>query len=395
MAEPGKAQDPSQAGADWWRRTLETALGPPFTTGNCVDLLQNGEEIFPAMLESIRAARRRIEFLTFVYWTGDIAVEMVEALSERAQAGVEVLILLDGFGARPMRKELVKDLQRAGCRIRWFRALPRWQVWQDDNRTHRKILVCDGAVAFTGGVGIASEWEGSADGPEHWRDNHFRIRGPAIRGLRSAFYGDWMEETGTIADLINDTDDVSEAGDVELQVVLSQAATGWNASARLQDALIQTARDCVRIQTPYLSLTATQTEALLDARDRGVSVEIMFPGPHQDKRVSELSASKEIVALLQSGVTVWRYQPTMLHSKLITADGEVASLGTANFNGRSIFKDNEVCVNVLDRRFTAMMDDVFEADRADCEKSTLGDWKSRGPFRRLGESFSRLAGHET
>lgn len=395
MARPARLEDSSEAGVREWRRTLETALGPPFTTGNAVDLLENGDEIFPAMLEAIRSARRRIEFLTFVYWTGDIAVEMVEALTERAQAGVEVLILLDGFGARPMRKKLVDDLRRAGCRVRWFRPLPRVRMWQSDNRTHRKILVCDGRVAFTGGVGIATEWEGDADSPAHWRDNHFRVRGPAVRGLRSAFYGDWMEETGTIADLISDDDEVARAGDLEVQVVLSQAAAGWNASARLQDALIQMARERVRVQTPYLSLTAMQTEVLLDARTRGVDVEIMFPGPHLDKRVSEWSASEEIVVLLKAGVTIWRYQPTMLHSKLITVDGTVASLGTANFNGRSIFKDNEVCVNVLDPGFTAMMDDVFDEDLKRCRKSDLGDWKSRGPFRRVAESISRLAGRET
>lgn len=377
------------------RRLLETTLGPAFTDGNQVELLQNGAEIFPAMLKAIRQSERRIEFLTFIYWTGSIAEEMVAALSERARAGVEVMILLDGIGARPMRQELVERMTSAGCRIVWFRPLPRWRAWQTDNRTHRKVLVCDGKVAFTGGVGIAAEWEGDADGPEHWRDNHFRIRGPAVRGLRAAFYGDWMEATDTLADALSELEDLHGDGSMSAQILLSQAAVGWNATARLQDTLTVIAEERLRIQTPYFTPGPTQTEGLLAARRRGVEIEIMIPGPYIDKRVAEFAGSEAIGTLLEAGVRIWRYQPTMLHSKTITVDGELASVGTANFNERSVFKDNEVCLNVLDGGFTARMDAVFDADREQSEPESPGDWRDRGPLRRMVEAVSKLTGRET
>ncbi|WP_186201859.1 phospholipase D-like domain-containing protein [Jannaschia seosinensis] len=377
------------------RRLLETTLGPAFTDGNQVDLLQNGVEIFPAMLKAIRESKRRIEFLTYIYWTGDIAKEMVEALSERARAGVEVMVLLDGLGARPMRKDYVERMEAAGCRIAWFRPLPRWRAWQTDNRTHRKILVCDGKVAFTGGVGIAAEWEGNAENPENWRDNHFQVQGPAVRGLRAAFYGDWMEANNTLADALSELEDLHGDGSMTTQVLLSQAAVGWNATARLQDTLSIIAEERMRIQTPYFTPGPIQTECLLAARKRGVEIEIMIPGPYIDKRVAEYSGSDAIGTLLDAGVRMWRYQPTMLHSKTITIDGELASVGSANFNERSIFKDNEVCLNVLDGGFTARMDEVFDADREKCEPLTPGSWRDRGPFRRTAEAVSNLTGRET
>lgn len=382
-------------GEDRWRRILESSLGPPFTSGNSIEVLRNGDQIFPAMLDAIGKAQRRIEFLTFIYWTGDIATRLVDALCERASSGVEVLVLLDGFGAKTMERDLLDRLDDAGCRVQWFRPLSRWRVWHADNRTHRKILVCDGEVGFTGGVGIAAEWEGDADSPDHWRDNHFMIRGPAVRGLRAAFYGDWMEQSGTISALTADEDDTAPAGDVEMQVVLSQSAAGWNASARMQDALIRLARERVRIQTPYLSPGRMQTEALCEALERGVTVEIMCPGPHIDKRLSEYSGSWEIKTLLDAGITLYRYQPTVLHSKLITVDGVVSSVGTANFNERSVFQDNEVCVNVLDRDFTAQMDTMFEADREHCKTDTVADWNERGFMRRAAEFGARLVKRET
>lgn len=377
------------------RQALESALGVPFTTGNEIDILQNGAEIFPAMLEAIRGARHRIEFLTFVYWTGDIADRMAEALSERARAGIEVLIMLDGFGARPMRRDLIEKMAAAGCRILWFNPIPRLRVWQTDNRTHRKVLIVDGEVGFTGGVGIAAEWEGAGDRPENWRDNHFRIRGPAVRGLRGGFYGDWMEAENTTTGALDALKELAPRGGCEVQVLLAQAAVGWSAMARLQDALIRVARRRVRVQTPYFAPSGMQLEAVLDARQRGVEVEFMIPGPHIDRRISEFAGADNIIRMLEAGVKLWRFLPTVLHSKLISVDDAVASVGTANFNLRSINKDNELAVTVLDREFAVRMDAVWEADRAHCRPDGLDDWRERGILRRLGETIARSIRSQT
>lgn len=377
------------AGADRFRHGLESVLGAPFTKGNDIRVLQNGEEIFPAMIEAIRGAQRRVEFLTFVYWTGDVATEMANALAERARAGVEVFVLLDGFGARPMRPDLLKMMEEAGCTVRWYNPLPRLRVWKTDNRTHRKVLIVDGETGFTGGVGIAAEWEGAGDDPDHWRDNHFVIRGPAVRCLRGGFYGDWMEATESVAGALDEPKRPDEHGPCEMQVLVAQASIGLSAIARLQEALVRLARRRLRVQTPYFSPAAVQLEALLDARRRGVEVEFMIPGPYNDKRVSELASSPEIGQLFEAGVKFWRFQPTMLHSKTILVDDCVTSVGTANYNQRSILKDNELAVTVLDRGFAARMEEVWEADLAHCVLNGPEDWRRRGILRRVAERISR------
>ncbi|HUF57198.1 MAG TPA: phospholipase D-like domain-containing protein [Thermohalobaculum sp.] len=377
------------------RLGLETVLGIPFTSGNAIEAFRNGDEIFPPMLEAIAAAEHRVEFLTFVYWTGDVAEKFVEALSERARAGVEVMTMLDGFGARPMSAELLERMEEAGVEVRWFRPIPRLHVWQTDNRTHRKVLICDGVVGFTGGVGIASEWEGDAQDPKHWRDTHFRIRGPAVMGLRGAFYEDWMERELSVGPALARLTDPGRPGSVEMQVIPASASVGRSPIASLHDALIGLAERRIRIATAYFSPTSDTTERLLEARARGVEVDILIPGPYNDKRVSELAGSEDIGALIEGGVRFWRYQPTMYHNKLLTVDGELASIGSANFNHRSVAKDDEIAVNVLDPDFTGLMDRHFEEDLERSERIGEGEWEDRGLIRRALEFGSRQGESET
>ncbi|MEC9433998.1 MAG: phospholipase D-like domain-containing protein [Pseudomonadota bacterium] len=373
---------------------LESALGAPFSPGNRIDALRNGVEIFPAMLDAIAAARRRIEFLTFVYWQGEIAERFAEALAARAREGVETFVVLDGFGARPMSSKLVTLMKDAGVEVRWFRPLPRLKIWQSDNRTHRKALIVDGRVGFTGGVGIASEWEGDADGPDHWRDTHFRIRGPAVAGLRAAFYEDWMEAGGDLGPLFSVAPTPSRgragvdaaAGGAMAQVAPAGAAVGLNAIARLHNALIRLARRRLRICTPYFSPDRTMADLLEAAAKRGVEVEVMMPGPVIDKRLSELAGAEHWERLLTAGVSLMRYQPTMLHAKLITVDGRLASIGSANFNQRSRLKDHEVAVNLLDAEMCALLDGHFEADLEDCRPVDLRRWRKRSVLRRAMEA---------
>lgn len=372
---------------------LESALGTPFSPGNRVDVLRNGDQIFPAMLDAIAAARRRIEFLTFVYWQGEIAERFAEALAARARDGVETLVVLDGFGARPMSSNLVTLMQDAGVQVRWFRPLPRLKLWQSDNRTHRKALIIDGRVGFTGGVGIAAEWEGNADGPDHWRDTHFRIRGPAVAGLRAAFYEDWMESGGDLGPLFTVAPTptrvrpgVDETGGTLAQVAPAGASVGLNSIARLHNALIRLARRRLRICTPYFSPDQTMADLLEAAAKRGVEVQVMMPGPIIDKRLSELAGAEHWERLMAAGVTLMRYQPTMLHAKLITIDGRLASIGSANFNQRSRLKDHEVAVNLLDAEMCALLDGHFDQDLELCEPVCPRRWGRRSMLRRALEA---------
>lgn len=371
------------------RTRLEGLLGIPFTNGNAITALRNGCRIFPAMLESIDAARSTVELLTFVYWTGEIAERMADALAKKAREGVEVRLLLDALGARPMRHDLLERMRTAGVDIRWFRPFSTWKVWQANHRTHRKILVVDGRVGFTGGVGIAEEWEGDARDPSEWRDTHFRVEGPAVHGLRGAFFGNWAE-TGRSAMQQNVfIEPQPQVGDVAVQVVRSTACVGWSDIATLLDGIIALAKRRLRIATAYLAPDEYWLEIFQRAIDRGVEVEILIPGPYNDKRVSELAGAEQIGSLLEMGVRMWRFQPTMLHSKILTLDGVAACVGSANFNQRSIAKDDEVAMFVLDGELTATLDAHFEQDLERSEPTTLEDFRSRGFLRRLRETAAK------
>ncbi len=376
---------------DALRLGLETVVGVPFVRGNAIDTLVNGDEIFPAMLDAIRAAEKRVEFLTFVYWKGEIARRFVDAFIERRRAGVEVFVMLDGFGGRLIDPELLDEMRNAGVELRWFRSISRLKVWEADNRTHRKLLICDGKVGFTGGVGIAEEWTGDARNENEWRDNHYRIEGPAVLSLRAAFFENWIDSAQTIAPLTGElAGPKRQDQDLEVQAVISKAGTGWSSVARLHEALILLAKERVRIATPYFAPRDAEVDRMVEALERGVRIEVVMPGPHIDKRVSELGSADEIGRLLEAGAELWRYQPTMFHHKLVSVDGLLASIGSANFNMRSAFKDDELALNVLDEAFCAEADAIFDRDLQRSERVNLDDWDHRGVLRRVREGASRL-----
>lgn len=393
-AEPGpiKGHGPAHAGP---RQTLEAVLGIPFTDGNRVEVLRNGDEIFPAMLDAIAAARSSIDFLTFVYWTGDIARRFADALSKQARAGVAVRVLLDGIGARPMRHDLIEEMEAAGVEVRWFRKPPAWRVWSLDNRTHRKVLVVDGAVAFTGGVGIAEEWEGDARNPSEWRDSHFRVEGPAVQGIHGAFWGNWMEVEQTIQEALSAVRPQGRPGDASVQIVRSTASIGWSDIAMLIDCLICLAEKRLRICTAYFAPDDMTVRQLIGAAERGVAVEIMIPGKHIDTRTSELAGSEAFTPLMQAGVTMWRYQRTMLHTKVITVDGGIACIGSPNLNQRSMRQDDEVAMVVDDAALVRTLDAHFDEDLTACEAIRLHRWRDRGPLRRIREGLARIVKRES
>jgi len=370
--------------------TLEGALGTPFFLGNRIRVLRNGVQIFPAMLRAIEAAQESIDFLTFVYWTGDIAHKVGGALAARARAGVRTRVLLDAVGARYISRALCGQLEDAGAEVAWFRPPVRWKVWQVDHRTHRKILVCDGRVGFTGGVGIAEEWEGDARHAGEWRDTHFEIEGPAVRGLAGAFLDNWFE-TSQSGFPTGPPPTLAARGQVPIQVVRSNArVSAWSDTMRLFHTLVRLAERRIRITTAYFVPEAVDKAALLEAAERGVSVEILVPGPHIDTRLSQLAGEYTYDDLLKVGVRVWRYQPTMLHAKVLTVDGALAVVGSPNFNQRSMSKDDEIVLTLADRDVVTELDDHFEEDLRRSELVTLGSRRERGVWQRTKEAVARL-----
>lgn len=384
-----------QQAQDELRAALESIMGVPFTDGNDIVPFLNGIRIFPPMLEAIARAKHRIELLTYIYWTGDVATQFVDALSERAQAGVEVRLLLDGVGALPMPRKYLDKMMAAGVQARWFRPLNRFRIGHLAHRTHRKVLVVDSEIAFTGGVGIAAEWEGDAENPKHWRETHFSCRGPCVRGLRAAFYQNWLETHFDTMPALTPVTPTAKAGDMSVQVVKSSGSISFSDIAVLHEALADLARTRLRIVTPYFVPTDATVGSLVQARGRGVEVDIMVPGDHTDNRVSDLAGSDAFDPLLQAGVRIWRYQPTLVHAKIITLDGVLSCVGSANFNQRSANQDEEVALNVLSPALCAQLDQHFEEDRRLSERVTLWKWRRRGFFRRLAETAAYLIRPQT
>ena len=347
-----------------YKNVLENALGIPFTQKNSVETLVNGDEIFPAMLDAIEKAERQIDFLTFVYWSGEIAVKFAKALSKKADEGVKVRVILDSYGANFMPDELSKLMENHGVELKWFRPLVRWKIWKTDNRTHRKVLICDKRVAFTGGVGIAEEWEGDARDPSEWRETHFKIKGEAVSGLQAAFMENWIETMGFLPiDPVWENDHVDgneKVGSSFIQCLRTSASVRWSDIIMLYQTLIRIAQENIYITTAYFNPNENIIRLLIEAVDRGVDVNILMPGRHTDKGIAKLAGEEAFETLLEGGVHLWYYQKTMLHSKVITIDGKVSCIGSANFNHRSMLKDDEVNMVVIDEDLATTLNNHFK-----------------------------------
>ncbi|CAM5659591.1 cardiolipin synthase B [Streptomyces spiroverticillatus] len=368
------------------RRRLERLIGIAATEGNRLTALRNGDEIFPAMLGAIEKAEHTIDMMTFVYWKGDIARDFAFALSARARAGVRVRLLLDGFGSRLIDKELLSEMDAAGVRVAWFRPPLRLSPFKQNHRCHRKALVVDEQIAFTGGVGIAEEWCGDARNPQEWRDTHVELRGPAVDGIAAAFAQNWAECDEDLFDTHDRFVEHPRQGDAVVQVVRGSASFGWQDMQTLLRVVLESAEVRVRLATAYFSPDPYFIELLCATARRGVEVEILVPGPYTDKRVCQLAGEQHYEELTACGVKIWHFQPTMMHAKVITVDGVAALTGSTNFNRRSLDHDEEVMLAVLDEEFTAVLDAHFDEDVTRSEAIDGGKWKRRGTFQRLREA---------
>ncbi|GGY32419.1 phospholipase D-like domain-containing protein [Streptomyces djakartensis] len=371
------------------RRRLERLIGVAATEGNALVALRNGDEIFPAMLDAIRSARHTVDMMTFVYWKGDIARDFAHALADRARAGVRVRLLLDGFGSRLIDKDLLAEMGRAGVQVSWFRKPLYLSPLKQNHRCHRKVLVVDEEVAFTGGVGIAEEWCGDARNPHEWRDTHVKVRGPAVDGIAAAFAQNWAECHDELFDERDRFNGHDRQGDAVVQVVRGSAGFGWQDMQTLIRVMIESAEERFRLATAYFSPDAYFVDLLCAAARRGVAVEILLPGPHTDKRVCQLAGHHFYERLLSCGVKIHQYQPTMLHTKVITVDRTAALVGSTNFNRRSLDHDEEVMLAVLDEEFTATLDAHFDADTEAAELIRAGRWKRRAVIQRAREAVVR------
>jgi cardiolipin synthase len=358
-------------------RSMGTLLGPSLLAGNRVRALCNGDEIFPAMLEAIRGARRTITFETYIYWSGEIGRAFADALAERAQAGVKVHVLLDWVGSGKMDATTIASMEQAGIEVRKYHPLRWYNLGRLNNRTHRKLLVVDGRTGFTGGVGIADQWLGNAEDPEHWRDSHFQLEGPAVAQMQAAFMDNWIETRSVVLH----GDDYFPALDPvgpHMAQVFKSSATEASESARLMYLLsIASATRSVRIGNAYFVPDRLSVETLVAAQRRGVGVEIIVPGRHSDAAVVRRASRSRWGPLLEAGVSIYEYRPTMYHTKVMIVDDVWTSVGSTNFDSRSFRLNDEANLNVLDPGFAREQAAVFEEDRARSTRITLDMWNSR------------------
>ena len=352
---------------DAFLRALHGATGERVVEGNTVEVFENGEEIFPPMLAAIRESVSTIHFSTFVYWAGDVPREFANALSDAAQRGVMVRLVLDSEGTDPMPRELVDQLLAAGCKVTWFRRA-QWFDWMKYNhRTHRRLLIVDGKIGFTGGVGIADEWSGRAQSPSHWRDTHVRLTGPIVAALQSAFTDNWNQSTEELLLNARDYPKLAPTGDVPICPVISTPASGSSAAQRVMAALIAGSTRSLYISNAYFVPPPAFIDALCAARDRGVDVRVLVPGPYHDEKAVQRASRHSWPRLIEHGVGIYEYQPTMMHAKTVVADGELFLVGSINFDPRSFALNAEFGVIVVSGSLAANRMRSFEAD---LERST-------------------------
>jgi cardiolipin synthase len=364
--------------------TLEALAGAPVTEGNVVRLLLNGDEIFPAQLKAIRNATRTISYAQYVYEDGPPAREIADALAERCRAGVRVHVLLDGFGSLGMPPDLRTLLETSGCRVATFRPLSLFAWRPANHRNHRRILVVDGRIGFTGGSGASHKWMGNGRLRERWRETDVRMEGPGVVHLQGAFAENWLEATGELLGGSQYFRPAREPGRTRVQIVRSSPAGGSYAMYTMFLLAIAAARHSIHITNPYFVPDERMRDQLLEAAGRGVRVVLLLPGEIDHNLVRQASRA-ELGPLLKAGVKIYEYRAGLLHAKTMVVDGRWATVGSTNLDNRSFALNEELNVAVYDRGFAAQLERVFAADLAHARPLDYARWSQRGLKTRLLE----------
>jgi cardiolipin synthase len=371
-----------------FRRSMGVLLGPPILEGNKVEVLLNGDEIFPAMLAAIRGAERTITFETYIYWSETIGKQFSDALSERARAGVKVHVLLDFIGSIKMDAAAMQEMKDAGVQLERFHKPVWWKFTKLNNRTHRKLLVVDGKIGFTGGVGIADQWRGHAQDKQHWRDSHFRVEGPVVGQMQAVFADNWTKATGVVLDGAAYFPPLATRGAQSAQM-FSSSPTGGSESMLLMYLMsITAAKSTIHLSSSYFVPDALTVKALLAAAARGVKIRIITPGADIDSPLVRAASRARWGPLLQAGIAIAEYQSTMYHVKALVVDSGMVSVGSTNFDNRSFNLNDEANLNVIDAAFAGEQVKLFDADWKKARVISYAEWEQR-PL--LEKAYSHLA----
>ena len=369
-------------------------LGPPVVNGNRVTTLLNGDQAFPAMLDAIRSAKHSVNFEGYIFWSGAIAQRFADAFSERARAGVPTHLVLDWLGSKKMDRKHLEQMRQAGVEIVRYRPLRWYTLDRVNKRTHRKILVVDGKIGFVGGIGIADPYSGQAQDKDHWRDSQFRFEGPVVAQLQSDFLDNWIKTGGMLLDGPEYFPRLDSVGPQMAQAFHNSPGEGIESLRLIYLLAISSATERILIANPYFVPNSLLVRMLVEARRRGVDVQIIVPGPILDAQVVRRASRAKWGPLLEAGVKIYEYQPTFYHAKLMVVDDCWASVGSTNFDNRSFRLNDESNVNVFDQRFAGEQARIFAQDRARSKQVTLEEWRRRPITERLEELVGRMVRHQ-
>jgi cardiolipin synthase len=371
-------------------RSMGVLLGPPLLGGNRVTTLLNGDQIFPAMLQAIRSASKTITFETYIYWSGDIGKAFADALSDRAKNGIRVHVVLDWVGSQKMDENQIDSMRKAGVEVEKYHP-PKWYTLNRlNNRTHRKLLVVDGKVGFTGGVGIADKWAGHAQDADHWRDTHYRIEGPAVAQMQAAFMDNWTKMTGRVLHSTEYFPPLHSIGKQYAQVFQSSVEGGSDSMHLMYLLSIAAASRTIHLSMAYFAPDDIAMQTLIDALRRGVRVQIILPGPIADAALVQSASRAQWGELLKLGAEIHEYQPTMYHCKVLVVDGLWTSVGSTNFDNRSFRLNDEANLNVYDRDIAARQIADFNGDLKRSRRVTYEEWNARPWTTKLWEHTAAL-----
>jgi cardiolipin synthase A/B len=377
-----------------FRRDMSVLLGPPVVEDNHIEVLLNGDKIFAAMLAGIRQAQRTLTFETYIYWSESIGEEFATALSERARAGVRVHVLLDWIGSFKIENKHLEAMRNAGVEVERFHR-PHWShLPRFNNRTHRKVLVVDGVLGFTGGVGIADQWRGNAQDEDHWRDTHFRVAGPVVAQMQAVFADNWAKATSRILNGADYFPALQPCGTMPAQMFMSSPSGGSESMHLMYLMAITAAARTIDLSSSYFVPDALTVDTLVAAAKRGVKIRIITPGRKTDATIVRRASRARWGPLLEAGITIAEYQPTMFHCKVLVVDRLLVSVGSTNFDNRSFRLNDEANLNVFDTAFAQEQISIFEADMARAKPITLQAWQRRPLKEKLLEHSASLLGNQ-
>jgi cardiolipin synthase A/B len=362
-----------------FRRNMNVMFGPALVEANRTQALVDGERFFADMLKSIRGAQKSITFESYIWWSGEIGAEFTRALIERAQAGVKVHLLFDALGSGKIDEDAVKSMKAAGVEVERYNPW-RWNTLaRINNRTHRKIMVVDGRIAYTGGAGIGDEWL-------VWRDTQYRIEGPVVGQVQAAFIENWIEVTGRVLHGEAYFPELRAAGTQAAQFIVTSPGGGSESMQLMYLVSIAAAGKSIKLSAAYFVPDGVEVRALAAAAQRGVRVQLIVPGPQTDSPLVRRASRSTWGDLLRAGVEFYEYQPAYFHCKAMIVDDLWVSVGSSNFDARSFSVNDEGNLNVYDAAFAAEQARIFAADLQRAKRISLEEWENRPWTEKLWES---------